>query len=50
MTDDFNGYMDLVVTAFGTMREAILSVDDRMLFVLLPDSKPKRLYRDYYYG
>ena len=47
--DDLDILMDLTVLLFGVTRDAIRKVDDRMTYVLLPNTNPRDEYKNYYY-
>ena len=47
--DDLDILMDLTVLLFGVTRDAIRKVDDRMTYVLLPNTNPRDDYKNYYY-
>ena len=41
--------LETYLLLFGCTREAILTADDRMRFIMMPNSYPSEDYSDYYY-
>ena len=47
--DDLDVLMDLTALLFGVTRDAINKTDDRMTYLLLPNTNPRNDYKNYYY-
>ena len=41
--------LEAYLLLFGCTRDAILTADDRMRFIMMPGSRPSEEYSDYYY-
>ena len=48
--DNLDTILEQTLLLFGCLRESILTVEDRMTLILLPDTDVTPAYRPYYYG
>ena len=47
---DLDTLLEHTLLLFGCLRESILTVEDRMTLILLPETDVTPAYRPYYYG
>jgi hypothetical protein len=48
--DDLDTLLEQTLLLFGCLRESILTVNDRMTVLLLPELDVNGYYKNYYYG
>ena len=50
INDDLDTLLEQTLLLFGCLRQSILTVNDRMTILLLPETNVTPAYRNYYYG
>ena len=48
--DDLDTLLEHTLLLFGCLRQSILTVNDRMTLLLLPETNINDYYKNYYYG
>ena len=48
--DDLDTLLEHTLLLFGCLRQSILTVNDRMTLLLLPETNVNGYYKNYYYG